>query len=129
MANVLSVLCLVTNQNAPTTASAAASAAAAAAAAAAGIAFFYGGMVQSKNVVSTIMQAFLPLAIIPVVWSTVGYASNSTTRTAAACLQAAALLSVFVVTADGCQKLQPVTLTALSHGILAAAAVAMGIIS
>jgi Amt family ammonium transporter len=46
--------------------------AAAAAAAAAGIAFFYGGMVHSKNVVSTIMQAFLPLAIIPVVWSAVG---------------------------------------------------------
>uniref|UniRef100_A0A383VXJ7 Ammonium transporter n=1 Tax=Tetradesmus obliquus TaxID=3088 RepID=A0A383VXJ7_TETOB len=38
-----------------------------------GIAFFYGGMVQSKNVVSTIMQAFLPLAIIPVVWSIVGF--------------------------------------------------------
>jgi Amt family ammonium transporter len=47
-------------------------AAAAAATAAAGIAFFYGGMVHSKNVVSTIMQAFLPLAIIPVVWSIVG---------------------------------------------------------
>jgi hypothetical protein len=85
---------------------------------AAGIAFFYGGMVQSKNVVSTIMQAFLPLAIIPVVWSTVGCASNSTTCTAARSLRlssgtaqsACQLLHV----ACCCHILQPVTKITLS---------------
>eukprot|EP00775_Hariotina_reticulata_P006743 gene6743-6963_t len=38
-----------------------------------GVGFFYGGMVQSKNVVSTIMQACITLAIIPVLWSIVGF--------------------------------------------------------
>lgn len=37
------------------------------------MAFFYGGMVQSKNVVATIMQAFLPLSIITIVWCIVGF--------------------------------------------------------
>ena len=32
-----------------------------------------GGMSQHKNVVSTIMQAFVPLAIIPILFSIVGY--------------------------------------------------------
>jgi ammonia channel protein AmtB len=39
---------------------------------AAGVAFFYGGLAQHKNVVSTIMQAFIPLAIIPIVWAIIG---------------------------------------------------------
>lgn len=38
-----------------------------------GVAFFYGGMAQHKNVVSTIMQAFVPLAIIPILWSIIGF--------------------------------------------------------
>jgi ammonia channel protein AmtB len=36
------------------------------------VAFFYGGMVQHKNVVSTIMQVFIALAIIPILWSIIG---------------------------------------------------------
>uniref|UniRef100_A0A383V2C3 Ammonium transporter n=1 Tax=Tetradesmus obliquus TaxID=3088 RepID=A0A383V2C3_TETOB len=38
-----------------------------------GVCFFYCGMGHHKNVVSTIMQALLPLAIIPIVWATVGF--------------------------------------------------------
>lgn len=37
-----------------------------------GVAFFYGGMSQHKNVVSTIMQSFIPLAIIPILWALLG---------------------------------------------------------
>lgn len=37
-----------------------------------GLAFFYGGMSQHKNVVSTIMQSFIPLAIIPILWAILG---------------------------------------------------------
>jgi ammonia channel protein AmtB len=29
-------------------------------------------MAQHKNVVSTIMQSFVPLAIIPILWATIG---------------------------------------------------------
>lgn len=38
-----------------------------------GVGFFYGGMVQHKNVVATIIQACIPMAIIPIVWSVVGW--------------------------------------------------------
>lgn len=38
-----------------------------------GLAFFYGGMVKSKNVLSTIMQSFFIVAIITVEWVTIGY--------------------------------------------------------
>ena len=46
-----------------------------------GLAFFYGGMVRSKNVLSTIMQSFFAAGIISVVWALVGYtiAFGSTT--------------------------------------------------
>jgi Amt family ammonium transporter len=38
-----------------------------------GLAFFYGGMVRKKNVLSTIMQSFLMLGLITVVWILLGY--------------------------------------------------------
>ncbi len=38
-----------------------------------GLAFFYGGMVRSKNAVSTLYQNFIPLGIIGVVWAVIGY--------------------------------------------------------
>ncbi|MGE9900381.1 ammonium transporter [Mitsuokella multacida] len=39
-----------------------------------GLAFFYGGMVRSKNVLTTIMQSFFIVAIISVEWVILGYA-------------------------------------------------------
>jgi Amt family ammonium transporter len=38
-----------------------------------GLAFFYGGMVRNKNVVSTIMQSFIACAIVTLAWFAVGY--------------------------------------------------------
>jgi ammonium transporter, Amt family len=38
-----------------------------------GIALFYGGMVKSKNVLSTAMHSYMPLAIVSILWVTVGY--------------------------------------------------------
>ena len=38
-----------------------------------GLGFFYGGLVRSKNVVGTIGQSFMALAIIAVVWILWGY--------------------------------------------------------
>ncbi len=35
--------------------------------------FFYGGMVNNKNAVSTILQNFVSLAIVGIIWVTVGY--------------------------------------------------------
>lgn len=39
-----------------------------------GLAFFYGGMVRSKNVLTTIMQSFFIIAMISVEWVILGYA-------------------------------------------------------
>ena len=39
-----------------------------------GLAFFYGGMVRSKNVLSTIMHSFFIVAMISVEWVILGYA-------------------------------------------------------
>lgn len=39
-----------------------------------GLAFFYGGMVRSKNVLSTIMHSFFIVAMISVEWVLIGYA-------------------------------------------------------
>jgi len=39
-----------------------------------GLAFFYGGMVRSKNVLTTIMQSFFIVALISVEWVLIGYA-------------------------------------------------------
>ena len=33
-----------------------------------GLAFFYGGMVRSKNVLNMLMMSFICLAIVPVLW-------------------------------------------------------------
>lgn len=38
-----------------------------------GLAFFYGGMVRSKNVLTTIMQSFFIVAMISVEWVLIGY--------------------------------------------------------
>jgi Amt family ammonium transporter len=38
-----------------------------------GLAFFYGGLVRSKNVVGTIMQSFIALALVTVLWVLIGY--------------------------------------------------------
>jgi len=39
-----------------------------------GLAMFYGGLVRTKNVIGTMMHAFVAMAIIGVVWAVVGYA-------------------------------------------------------
>lgn len=38
-----------------------------------GLALFYGGMVRSKNILSTIMQSFICLGIISIIWVAFGY--------------------------------------------------------
>ncbi len=38
-----------------------------------GLAFFYGGMVNKKNVISTILQSFIAMGVISVVWVVVGF--------------------------------------------------------
>ncbi len=38
-----------------------------------GLALFYGGMVRNKNVLGTIMQSFIALGIISLLWVTFGY--------------------------------------------------------
>ncbi|HVL90831.1 MAG TPA: ammonium transporter [Actinomycetota bacterium] len=38
-----------------------------------GLAFFYGGLVRSKNVLATIMQSFVALGVISIIWAVVGY--------------------------------------------------------
>lgn len=38
-----------------------------------GLAFFYAGMVSRKNVVSTLIQNYVSLAVIAVLWVVIGY--------------------------------------------------------
>ena len=38
-----------------------------------GLAFFYGGLVRAKNVVGTIMQSFIALGLVTVLWVLIGY--------------------------------------------------------
>jgi Amt family ammonium transporter len=38
-----------------------------------GLALFYGGLVRSKNVLGTMMQSFVLMAVITVLWAVVGY--------------------------------------------------------
>lgn len=38
-----------------------------------GLAFFYGGMVNKKNVISTLLQSFIALGVITIVWITFGF--------------------------------------------------------
>lgn len=39
-----------------------------------GLALFYGGLVRSKNVVTTMVQCFVSVAVVGVVWVAIGYA-------------------------------------------------------
>lgn len=38
-----------------------------------GLAYFYGGMVNAKNVISTMLQSFIAMGVISVLWVVVGY--------------------------------------------------------
>src|SRR5712692_10182412 len=38
-----------------------------------GLSFFYGGMVRTKNVVSTMLQSFVTMAVISILWIVVGF--------------------------------------------------------
>lgn len=38
-----------------------------------GLAFFYGGMVQSRNIISTMLQSFVAMGIVSVLWVVVGF--------------------------------------------------------
>ena len=38
-----------------------------------GLALFYGGLVRSKNVLATVMQSFIMLGLVSVLWAVVGY--------------------------------------------------------
>src|SRR5579885_3915773 len=38
-----------------------------------GLALFYGGLVRRKNVLATMMQSFILMAVVTVVWAVVGY--------------------------------------------------------
>ncbi|MBT3995785.1 MAG: ammonium transporter, partial [Chloroflexi bacterium] len=38
-----------------------------------GLAFFYGGLVRGKNVVSTVMYSFVSMGVVSVVWVLWGY--------------------------------------------------------
>jgi Amt family ammonium transporter len=38
-----------------------------------GLAFFYGGLVRSKNVLSTVMHSFFGLALVSIVWVVIGF--------------------------------------------------------
>ena len=38
-----------------------------------GLAFFYGGMVRAKNVISTMLQSFIVMGVVSVIWVAVGF--------------------------------------------------------
>ena len=38
-----------------------------------GLSFFYGGMVGAKNVISTMLQSFIAMGVISVIWVVVGF--------------------------------------------------------
>ena len=38
-----------------------------------GLALFYGGLVRRKNVLGTMMQSFILMAVVTVIWAVVGY--------------------------------------------------------
>ncbi len=38
-----------------------------------GLAFFYGGMVQRKNVISTMLQSFIAMGLVSLIWVVVGF--------------------------------------------------------
>ncbi len=38
-----------------------------------GLAFFYGGMVQPRNIISTMLQSFIAMGIVSIIWVVVGF--------------------------------------------------------
>ena len=42
-----------------------------------GLSFFYGGMVGAKNVISTMLQSFIAMGLISVLWVVVGFSVSS----------------------------------------------------
>lgn len=38
-----------------------------------GLAFFYGGMIQPKNIISTMLQSFIAMGIVSIIWVFVGF--------------------------------------------------------
>src|SRR5687767_11069565 len=38
-----------------------------------GLAYFYGGMIDTKNIISTMLQSFVAMGVISVVWIIVGF--------------------------------------------------------
>ena len=38
-----------------------------------GLSFFYGGMVSKKNIISTMLQSFIALGVISILWVLVGF--------------------------------------------------------
>ncbi|HLM44927.1 MAG TPA: ammonia channel protein, partial [Myxococcaceae bacterium] len=38
-----------------------------------GLSFFYGGMVRLKNVVSTLLQSFIAMAVVSLLWVGIGF--------------------------------------------------------
>ena len=38
-----------------------------------GLAFFYGGMVNPKNIISTMLQSFVAMGVISILWVVVGF--------------------------------------------------------
>ncbi len=38
-----------------------------------GLGFFYGGMVRPKNIISTILQSFISLGVISILWVVIGF--------------------------------------------------------
>ncbi|WP_108670723.1 ammonium transporter [Peribacillus acanthi] len=44
-----------------------------------GIALFYGGMVKSKNVLSTAMHSYAPMAVVSILWVLIGYSISFST--------------------------------------------------
>src|ERR1035438_2387876 len=38
-----------------------------------GLALFYAGLVRRKNVLATMMQSFVLMALVPVIWAIIGY--------------------------------------------------------
>lgn len=38
-----------------------------------GLAFFYGGMVHPKNIISTMLQSYIAMGLVSVVWIAVGF--------------------------------------------------------
>src|SRR5687767_15867993 len=38
-----------------------------------GLAYFYGGMIDTKNIISTMLQSFVAMGVISVVWVVVGF--------------------------------------------------------